>query len=90
MLERTLTIINPLGLHARAAAKLVRVSSKYKSAICLRKVDTGVSADAKSILNLLYVAAGSGSVVLVTIDGPDEGEAANAIEDLFRTGFGEI
>ena len=90
MLERTLTVVNPLGLHARAAAKLVRLTSEYKSFVSLRRLDTGVSADAKSILNLLYVAAGSGTVVSITIDGPDEDEAAIAIEQLFSSGFGEI
>jgi phosphotransferase system HPr (HPr) family protein len=90
MLERNLTVINPLGLHARAAAKLVRLASEYESSVLLRRVDTGVSADAKSILNLLYVAAASGSVVSITIDGPDEAEAAVAIEQLFSSGFGEI
>jgi phosphocarrier protein HPr len=90
MLERTLTVINPLGLHARAAAKLVRLSSKYASTVSLKRIDTGTCADAKSILNLLYMAAAAGSVVSITIDGPDEAEAAIAIEDLFSSGFGEI
>lgn len=90
MLERTLTVINPLGLHARAAAKLVRLACSFESSVSLQKLDSGVSADARSILSLLYVAAGKGSIVCITIDGPDEAEAAAAIELLFTSGFGEI
>lgn len=90
MLERTLTVINPLGLHARAAAKLVRLASSFESRVTLKKLDSGVSADAKSILSLLYVAAGKGSIVCISIEGPDESDAAAAIEHLFSTGFGEI
>ena len=90
MLERTVTVINPLGLHARAAAKLVRLANGFESKVSLQKLDSDVIADAKSILSLLYVAAGKGSVVCITVDGPDESEAAAAIEQLFSSGFGEI
>ena len=90
MLERTLTVINPLGLHARAAAKLVRLSCSFESSVSLQKLDSDVRADAKSILSLLYVAAAKGSIVCITIEGPDESDAAAAIEDLFNSGFGEI
>ncbi len=90
MLERTLTVINPLGLHARAAAKLVRMASLFESTIKLERPDTGVTADAKSILSVLYIAAARGSSITVTVDGPDEGEAIAAIEQLFGSGFGEI
>lgn len=90
MLERTVTVINPLGLHARAAAKLVRLANGFESRVSLQKLDSDVIADAKSILSLLYVAAGKGSVVCITVDGPDESEAAAAIEQLFSSGFGEI
>lgn len=90
MLERTVTVINPLGLHARAAAKLVRLANGFESKVSLQKLDSDVIADAKSILSLLYVAAGKGSVVCITVEGPDESEAAAAIEQLFSSGFGEI
>ncbi|CAN5346761.1 HPr family phosphocarrier protein [soil metagenome] len=90
MLERTLTVINPLGLHARAAAKLVRLACTYESAVKIEKLDTGVDADAKSILSVLYIAAGFGSSISITVEGPDEIEAVAAIEQLFRSGFGEI
>ncbi len=90
MLERTLTVINPLGLHARAAAKLVRLACTFESTIKIEKHDTGVDADAKSILSVLYVAAGFGSSISITVEGPDEAEATAAIEQLIRSGFGEI
>ncbi len=90
MLEHTLTVINPLGLHARAAAKLVRLASKYESSVAIQRLDNGVTADAKAILSLLYVAAGPGSVISLTAEGPDEDEAIAAIEQLFSSGFGEI
>jgi phosphocarrier protein len=90
MLERTLTVINPLGLHARAAAKLVRLACTFESSVKIEKLDTGVDADAKSILSVLYIAAGVGSCISLSVEGPDEAEAAAAVEQLFRSGFGEI
>ncbi len=90
MLERTLTVINPLGLHARAAAKLVQLTGTFESSVSVQKVEGGPSADARSILSILYIAAGKGSIVRITIEGPDEADAANAIEALFTSGFYEI
>jgi phosphotransferase system enzyme I (PtsI) len=76
-------------LHARAAAKLVRVASKFQSTIELERVDTGQSADAKSILNVLMLAASSGTSIRVIAAGVDEAAAVDALEDLFRDSFGE-
>ncbi|HVF47263.1 MAG TPA: HPr family phosphocarrier protein [Pyrinomonadaceae bacterium] len=90
MLERHLRITNPLGLHARAAAQLVRQAARFRSQIMLIRDDTGVSANAKSILSVLHVAAAYGVSLRLTVDGIDEGEAMNAIERLFVEGFGEI
>jgi phosphocarrier protein HPr len=90
MLERHLRIINPLGLHARAAAQLVRQAGRFSSAITLVRDDTGISADAKSILSVLQLAAAYGIVLRVAVDGTDEGEAIMAMERLFLEGFGEI
>lgn len=90
MLERTVTVCNTLGLHARAAAKLVRLASGFESRIEITRVDSGVSANAKSILSVLYVAAGVGSVISITAEGADETEAMTAIEKLFLDGFGEL
>ncbi len=90
MLECTLTVINPLGLHARAAAKLVRLACTFESEVKIENLDTGVYANAKSILSVLYIAAGVGSSISIAVEGPDEAEAAAAIEQLFSSGFGEI
>ena len=90
MIERTLTIKARLGLHARAAAKLVRVASGYESQVSLRRIDTSVSADAKSILSLLMLAASHGTALQASVEGVDEEAAINAIEQLFADGFGEL
>ena len=88
MLERELSVINPLGLHARAAAKVVRSSSLFASTIKLSH--NGTTANARSILMILRLAAPAGSKVKLHVDGEDEVAAAAAIEELFTTGFGEI
>ena len=90
MLERTLMIKGRLGLHARAAAKLVRVTSSFQSQVLLRRVEGDVTADAKSILSVLMLAATEGTELQVAAEGVDEEEAMNAIETLFAAGFGEL
>lgn len=90
MLERHLTVINALGLHARAAAQLVRLAGRFRCQIILKRLDNGVTANAKSILSVLYIAAGYGVELNVTAVGEDEIEAITAIEKLFTDGFGEI
>lgn len=90
MLERPLEIVNSLGLHARAAAQLVRLACTFRCRITLSRKDNGVTANAKSILSVLYLAAGYGVAISVTADGVDEREAVSAIEELFSSGFGEI
>ena len=90
MLETRVKIINPLGLHARAAAQLVRLSGTFKSRILLKRVDSSVSADAKSILNVLTLAASRGTELDVEVNGADEQAALDAIVEIFEKGFGEI
>jgi phosphocarrier protein HPr len=90
MLERRVKIINPLGLHARAAAQLVRLAGTFKSKILLKRVDSAVVADAKSILNVLTLAAPRGSELDIEVNGEDELIALDAVIDLFARGFGEI
>jgi phosphocarrier protein HPr len=87
MREETLTLKNRLGLHARAAAKLVHTASSFKSKITLTK--DGDEVDAKSILGLLLLAAGKGTRLLVKIDGEDENEAMAALKDLIDRKFDE-
>ena len=90
MLERIVTVINPLGLHARAAAQLVRLANTYRCSIMLRRTDKLIEADAKSILNVLSIAASRGVELNITTDGEDEASAIDAVERLFPNGFGEI
>jgi phosphotransferase system HPr (HPr) family protein len=90
MVERTLTVRARLGLHARAAAKLVRVASGFDSKVELRRVDSGVSADAKSILSVLMLAASRGTSLRASVEGSDEEAAMTAIDELFAEGFGEM
>lgn len=88
MLERRVRIINQLGLHARAAAKLVRLANTFQSSVVLR-TDCN-EADAASILDVLAMAAGYGIFVEIIVEGPDEQDAMAEIEQLFRDGFGEL
>lgn len=90
MVERTLLIRQRLGLHARAAAKLVRVASAFQSQVQLRRLDGDVTADAKSILSVLMLAAARGTELQAVADGVDEEAAMDAIAELFADGFGEV
>lgn len=88
MTERDVEIKNKLGLHARAAAKLVHVAAKFKCDIKIRKGDEEV--DGKSILGILLLAAGRGSTIKLRADGTDEREALDAIENLIDAKFDEV
>lgn len=90
MLESKVKVVNQLGLHARAAAQLVRLASGFKSRITLKRIDNAVVADAKSILSVLTLAASKRTRLELEIDGEDEQEALPAIEEIFANGFGEI
>ncbi len=90
MLERPLTIVNALGLHARAASQLVRLANRHRCRITIERTDIGLKANAKSILSVLHLAAGNGTSIFVVADGDDEVEAIAAIEGLFASGFGEL
>jgi phosphocarrier protein len=87
MISKNLTILNKLGLHARAAAKLVALSNNFKSEIMLEKDNK--SADGRSIMKLLMLSASKGSVLEVKITGKDQEEAMDSIEKLFLNGFDE-
>lgn len=90
MLESRVKIVNQLGLHARAAAQLVRLAGNFSSKIKIRRADNGVVADAKSILSVLTLAASKGTELNIEVEGEDEQEASQAVEQLFINGFGEI
>jgi phosphocarrier protein len=81
MTERKVVVGHRLGLHARAAARIVQLSSRYQSNILLLRHDQGkdLEADARSILSILFLAAGHGSTLLVRATGVDENEAVDNI-----------
>jgi phosphocarrier protein len=88
LIERVIEIKNKLGLHARAAAKLVHTAARFKADIKVRKGDEEV--DGKSILGILLLAAGRGSTVTVRADGADERDALDAVEKLIDDKFDEV
>jgi len=87
VIERELKIVNRLGLHARAAAKLVHLTARFESQVWLTK--DGEEVDAKSILGVLLLAAAQGSTVTARCEGRDEEEAMEAIAQLIASGFDE-
>ena len=87
MIEASITIINKLGLHARAASKFVSCASRFASSVHVMK--DGQRVDGKSIMSVMMLAAGKGSVLELEIDGPDEAEALAALEALVADYFGE-
>ncbi|HEU5181366.1 MAG TPA: HPr family phosphocarrier protein [Candidatus Polarisedimenticolia bacterium] len=87
MITREVTLINVLGLHARAAARWVQVASRFTSRITLSK--DGRTVDAKSILGVLMLAASLGERLLLSAEGPDAEQAVDALAALVRSRFGE-
>ena len=87
MIRRDLAIRNRLGLHARAAARFVHTASRFRSRVTAGR--DGRVMDGKSILGILLLAASQGMAIEVTVEGPDEEEAIDALEALVGGGFGE-
>jgi phosphocarrier protein len=87
MQQRELEIVNKLGLHARASAKLTQLAAKYQSEVTLSR--NGRKINAKSIMGVMMLAAGKGAHVTLEADGPDEHEAVTAITALVNDLFGE-
>ncbi|HET9275023.1 MAG TPA: HPr family phosphocarrier protein [Gemmatimonadales bacterium] len=87
MSERPATIVNPLGLHARPAAQLVKLAASFTSEIEL--VKDGMPVNGKSIMGVMMLAAECGSSLIVRATGPDEEAAAHAVAELINSGFGE-
>ncbi|MDG2460141.1 MAG: HPr family phosphocarrier protein [Luminiphilus sp.] len=88
MSETKITVINPLGLHARPAAKLVECASRFSSDIKLGHQEKDI--DAKSIMSVLMLAAPMGAELTLSVTGEDEVAAREALEQLFASGFGEL
>ena len=87
MQEKEIRIINRLGLHARAAARLVTLTSRFESRIELGR--NGQMVNAKSIMGVMMLAASKGTSLKVVAEGPDEEEAVRAIEALVNNRFDE-
>lgn len=87
MQERKLTIVNRLGLHARAAVKLVSLSSKFVSNVVI--VANGRRANGRQLIAILLLSASMGASISIETTGPDEREAMAAVTRLISNGFGE-
>ena len=87
MITKDLQVLNKLGLHARAAAKVVFIANKFVSDITLIKDNK--RADARSIMKILMLSASKDSIINITIEGNDEIQAMNSIEKLFQNKFDE-
>jgi len=87
MIEKNVKVINSLGIHARPASLIVQTAIKYKASVQL--VKDGATADAKSIMSVMMLAAAQGSNVTVKGAGEDEAEAVDAVIALFDRKFNE-
>ena len=87
MTSRSVTITNPLGLHARAAARFVRTATRFESRVRVTR-DAKVM-DGKSIMGILLLAAGRGSIITISAEGHDEAAAVEALCQLVQSDFGE-
>jgi phosphocarrier protein HPr len=87
MLELEIEIVNKLGLHARASAKLTQLAAKYKSDVWMTRNKRRVNA--KSIMGVMMLAAGKGAKVMLETDGTDEKECMDALVALINDKFGE-
>ena len=89
MRQTTLTVVNPLGLHARAASKVVDVAKNFAAQITLTN-GSGVEADDKRIMSLLLLGAPIDSEVILRVEGEDENAAFDALTELINAGFHEL
>ena len=87
MLTKEVTIINKLGLHARASAKLTRLANQFQSEVRLTR--NGRKVNAKSIMGVMTLAANKGSIIEIEVAGIDESEALQALTTLINDHFGE-
>ncbi len=87
MTAKTVTVVNQLGMHARAAARFVHLAAKFESQV--RVARDSREMDGKSIMGLLLLAAARGTAIRISADGADEADALAALVELVQTGFGE-
>ena len=86
-IEKEMTVVNRLGLHARPAAMFVRIASRHRAEIWVSK--EGEEVNGKSIMGLMMLAAGQGSKLRVRCDGPDADKAMEELQELIKAGFNE-
>lgn len=87
MTSRAVTVVNQLGVHARAAAKFVHLATRYEARVSVAR--DGREMDGKSIMGILLLAAARGSTITISADGADEQEAVAALVALVQSAFGE-
>ena len=87
MLRQDIEIVNRLGLHARASAKLTQLASSFQSEVWMSR--DGRRVNAKSIMGVMMLAAAKGTVIEISVDGPDEERAIADLEELINNRFGE-
>lgn len=87
MTARTTTVVNTLGMHARAAAKFVRLAAAFQARVLVAR--DGREMDGKSIMGILLLAPACGSSVVISAEGLDEVDAVDALTALVASGFGE-
>jgi phosphocarrier protein len=87
MTVRSVTVVNRLGMHARAAAKFVHLAGRYQSRV--RVARQGREMDGKSIMGILLLAAPCGETITISADGADEQDAVSALTGLVEAGFGD-
>ena len=87
MTSRTVTVVNQLGMHARAAARFVHVAARFRAHIRVAREAREI--DGKSIMGILLLAAARGSAITISAEGSDEGDAVEALSTLVQSGFGE-
>lgn len=88
MIERSVKIVNKLGIHARPAAEIVKTAAKFGSDITIVRDDLEVNG--KSIMGVMMLAAEQGATIDIKADGPDAREAIDALEAVINDGFGEL
>ncbi len=87
MTSRSVTVVNQLGMHARAAAKFVHLATRYDARVRVARESREM--DGKSIMGILLLAAARGCTITISAEGADEQDAVDALCDLVRSGFGE-
>ncbi len=88
MIEREVTVTNRAGLHTRPASMIVKRASEFEAEFFIHK--DGYEINGKSIIGVMTLAAEQGANLMLVFDGPDEANAADALTDLFKDGFGEV